>query len=108
MIRLLLPLAIVPTLTACDLNDLINPGASSKAAFEYRASITSPPSPIQKPLQSTESPVQPVSPPEPTTVAEIEPIAVPEPVYVPPEPKPDCTADLFMIYKCVDGRPVML
>lgn len=106
MIRLLLPLAIAPTLAACDLSNLLNPGASSRAADEYRASIS-----IQTPLQSTESPVQPVSQPEPTTVAEIEPIAVPEPVYVPPpplEPKPDCTADLYMIYKCVEGRVVML
>jgi hypothetical protein len=108
MIRLLLPLAIAPTLAGCGLEELFNPG-QSQARQEYRASITSPPPPIQKPIQSTESPVQPVSPPEPTTVAEIEPIAVPEPVYVPPpEPKPDCTADLYMIYKCVEGRVVML
>jgi len=108
MIRLLFPLAIAPTLTACDLSDILNPGASSRAAFAYRASITSPPPPIQKPLQSTESPVQPVSPPEPTTVAEIEPIAVPEPVYVPPPRQPDCIHDLYAIYRCVDGVPVML
>lgn len=103
MIRLLLPLAIAPTLAGCDLSNFLNPGASSRAADEYRASIT-----IQKPLQSTESPVQPVSPPEPTTVAEIEPIAVPEPVYVPPPPPPECLYDLYMIYKCVEGRVVLL
>lgn len=107
MIRLLLPLAIAPTLSGCDLNDLINPGASSRAAFEYRDSITTPLPPIQKPLQSTESPVQPVSPPEPTTVAEIEPIAAPEPVYVPP-PKPNCSP-VFAIYNCSEeGLPIWL
>ncbi len=105
MIRLLLPLAIAPTLTACGLEELFNPG-QSQARHEYRQSMLAPP--IQKPLQSTGSPVQPVSPPEPTTVAEIEPIAVPEPVYVPPPPPPECLYDLYMIYKCVEGRVVLL
>jgi hypothetical protein len=108
MIRLLLPLAIAPTLTACDINDLINPGASSRAAFEYRASITTPPPPIKTPLQSTESPVQPVSSPEPTTVADIEPIPVPEPVYVPPPPPPECVYSLYQIFDCINGKVVML
>lgn len=104
MIRLLLPLAIAPTLTACDL-DVFGKNTASREAYLYRQSILTPPSPIQKPLQSTESPVQPVSPPEPTTVAEIEPIAVPEPVYV-PQPPPACQ-QVFAIYKCSDTGDVI-
>jgi hypothetical protein len=101
----LLILLTIPALAGCDLSDILNPGASSRAAYEYRASITSPPSTIQNPLQSTESPVQPVSPPEPTTVAEIEPIAVPEPVHVPPEP-PKCQP-VYAIYKCTETGEVV-
>jgi hypothetical protein len=107
MIRLLLPLAIAPTLTACDI-DVFGKNTESREAYLYRQSIISPPSPIQKPLQSTESPVQTVSPSEPTTVAEIEPIAVPEPVYVPPEPKPTCMP-VHMIVACgPNGETILL
>lgn len=104
MIRLLLPLAIAPTLAGCGLEELFNPG-HSQARHEYRASITTQPQ-VQKPLQSTESPVQPASPPEQTTVAEIEPIAVPEPVYVLPSPPPSCQP-VYAIYRCSDTGDVI-
>lgn len=108
MIRTLSILAALPCLAGCNLDDLINPGASSKEAYEYRASI-----------MSTEAPPAPETP-EPTQVAEIPvPAAVdaPEPVYVapeppapsvPPPPPPECLYDLYRIYSCVDGKIVML
>ena len=102
MIRALPILAALPTLAACDLNDIINPGTSSRAAYEAREAITTPAR-----THIAETPIPPT-----VEVAETAPevveVVVPEPVYVPPETKPDCTADLYMIYKCVEGRVVML
>jgi hypothetical protein len=102
MIRALPILVALPTLAACDLSDIINPGASSRAAYEAREAITTPARTI-----IAQTPIPPaVEVAE--TAPEIVEVVVPEPVYEPPEPKPDCTADLYMIYKCVEGRVVML
>ena len=96
MIRTLYILAALPCLAGCDLADLINPGASSKAAWEAREAITT-----SVRTQVAEIPV---------------PAAVyaPGPVYVAPEPPapyvppPECVYDLYAIYLCVDGRIKML
>lgn len=106
MKRSIVLIAITPFLASCGLEELFNPG-QSKQRSEYRASITAPTSPtipVESPTEVTDgvSPSWLLQQPEPEiTVAQ-------EPVYVPPEPKPDCTADLYMIYKCVEGRVVMI
>lgn len=101
MIRTLPILAALPTLAACDIENIINPGKASREAWEYRQAGL-----IQTP-----------NTPQPTQVAEIPvPAAVdaPEPVYVAPEPPapyvppPDCVFDLYMIYVCENGRIRML
>lgn len=105
MIRTLSILAALPCLAGCDIGNFLNPGASSKAAYEYRASIT-----------TTDAQAAPEAP-QPTQVAEIPvpaAVDVPEPVYVAPEPPapyvahPDCVFDLYMIYVCENGRIRML
>ena len=109
MIRTILILSLSPFLAGCDLEDLINPGASSRAAYEYRQAGL-----IQHPEDHFPEVGNMVLTPIPPTVEvaetapEVVEVVVPEHVYVPPEPKPDCTADLYMIYKCVEGRVVML
>lgn len=106
MIRTLSILAALPCLAGCGLEQLFSPG-SSQARYEYQQSgfIQAPAAPIT---------------PQPTQVAEIQVTAavdVPEPVYgapeppapyVPPPPPPECVYDLYMIFKCVDGKVVML
>lgn len=99
MIRTLPILAALPTLAACDLSNLINPGASSKAAWESREAITTP---VR--AQVAEIPV-------PASVGVPEPVyVVPEPPapYVQPPPPPECTASLYKIYDCVDGKVILL
>lgn len=99
MIRTLSILAALPCLTGCDLADLINPGASSKSAWEAREAITTP---VR--TQVAEIPVPAaVGAPEPVYVAPDPPAP-----YVPPPRQPDCIHDLYAIYRCVDGVPVML
>ena len=39
MIRIILILSLSPFLASCDLNDLINPGAASREAYEHRQSL---------------------------------------------------------------------
>lgn len=39
MIRTILILSLSPFLASCDLNDLINPGAASREAYEHRQSL---------------------------------------------------------------------
>lgn len=108
MIRTLSILAALPCLTACDISNFFSPGKASREAYEYRASI-----------MATEAPAAPNTP-QPTQVAEIPvpaAVDVPESVYVapelpapyvPPPPPPECVYDLYMIFKCVDGKVVML
>jgi hypothetical protein len=99
MIRTLSILAALPCLAGCNLDDLINPGASSKAAWEAREAITTP---VR--TQVAEIPVPAaVDVPEPVYVA-------PEPPapYVPPPPPPECTASLYMIFDCRDGKVFLL
>ena len=102
MIRILPILAALPTLAACDLNDIINPGASSRAAYEAREAITTPARTIvaQTPIPPTVEVAE--------TTPEVVEVVVPEPVYLPPEPKPDCLYDLYMIYVCEGGKIRML
>lgn len=100
----LLILLTIPALSACDLNDLINPGANSRAAHAYRASITDPTSPtmsVESPTEVTDGVSPPSAPPEP----EPEITAAQEPVYVPPEP-PKCQP-VYAIYKCSDTGEVV-
>ena len=98
MIRTLPILAALPTLAACDIENIINPGKASREAWEYRQAGL-----IQTPIA-----------PQPTQVAEIPvpaAVDVPEPVYAapePPEPPPECYVGLYMIYDCIEGRLVML
>lgn len=97
MIRTLSILVALPTLAACDLSNLINPGASSKAAWEAREAIT--------------TPVR-------TQVAEIPipaAVEVPEPVYVAPEPPapyvppPQTCQPVYMIVACgANGETILL
>ena len=99
MIRALLILAALPTLAACDLNDIINPGASSRAAYEAREAIITPARTIvaQTPIPPTVEVAE--------TAPEVVEVVVPEPVYVPP---PECTYSLYMIFDCIDGKVRML
>ena len=106
MIRVLPILAALPTLAACDLNDIINPGASSRAAYEYRqAGLIQPPK-AQEATLIAQTPIPPA-----VEVAETAPevveVVVPEPVYVPPPP-PECVHSLYMIFDCRDGKVYML
>jgi hypothetical protein len=94
MIRALPILAALPTLAACDLNDIINPGASSRAAYEDREAITTPAGTIvaQTPIPPTVEVAE--------TAPEVVEVVVPEPVYVPPEPqKPSCQP-VYAIFNC--------
>lgn len=100
MIRTLSILAALPTLAACDIENIINPGKASREAWEYRQASL-----IQTPIT-----------PQPTQVAEIPVPAVvdvPEPVYVTLEPlapyvppPPTCTP-LYAIYRCSDTGEVI-
>lgn len=45
MIRTFSIMASLPFLAACNLNDLINPGADSRIAYEHRASMLMAPKP---------------------------------------------------------------
>lgn len=45
MIRTIAILSTIPFLTGCNLNDLINPGADSRIAYEHRASMLMAPKP---------------------------------------------------------------
>lgn len=107
MIRALPILAALPTLAACDIENIINPGKASREAYEYRQEGLIQPPKSQEATHIAQPPIPPT-----VEVAETAPevveVVVPEPLYVPPKPKPDCTADLYMIYKCVEGRVVML
>jgi hypothetical protein len=107
MIRALPILAALPTLAACDLNDIINPGASSRAAYEYRqASLIQPPK-AQEATLIAQTPIPPtVEGAE--TAPEVVEVVVPGSVYVPPPRQPDCIHDLYAIYRCVDGVVVTL
>ena len=101
MIRTILILSLSPFLASCDLEDIINPGASSRAAYEAREAITTPAR-----THIAETPIPPT-----VEVAETAPevveVVVPEPVYVPPEPqKPSCTP-LYAIYSCSETGQVI-
>lgn len=104
----LLILLTIPALAGCDLSNFLNPGANSKAAYEYRASIMAPASPtmpVESPTGVTDGVSPSSAPPEPEpeiTVAQ-------EPVYVPPEPpKPTCVP-VFRIVACdSDGNTILL
>ena len=105
MIRTLSILAALPCLAACDIGNFLNPGASSKAAYEYKASI-----------MATEAPTAPEIP-QPTQVAEIPvpaAVDVPEPVYVAPEPPapyvphPPTCQPVYMIVACGDNGETIL
>lgn len=94
MIRTILILSLSPFLASCDLEDLINPGASSRAAYEAREAITTPARTgiAQTPIPPTVEVAE--------TAPEIVEVVVPEPVYVPPEPqKPICQA-VYAIFNC--------
>lgn len=104
MIRTLPILAALPTLAACDIENIINPGKASREAWEYRQAGL-----VQTPI--TPQPTQVAEIPIPAAVGVPEPVYVaPEPPasYVPPPPPPECVYDLYMIFKCVDGKVVML
>lgn len=103
----LLILLTIPALAGCDL-DVFGKNSASREAYQYRQAgliaPTSPTMPVKSPTEVTDGGSPSSAPPEPEpeiTVAQ-------ETVYVPPEPKPDCTADLYMIFKCVEGRVVLL
>ena len=103
MIRALPILAALPTLAACDLNDIINPGKSSREAYEYRqAGLIQPPK-AQEATLIAQTPIPPTVEVE-ETAPEVVEVVVPEPVYVPPEPPPECVYGLYMIYDCVGGK----
>ena len=101
MIRTILILSLSPFLASCDLEDLINPGASSRAAYEAREAITTPARTIvaQTPIPPTVEVAE--------TAPEVVEVVVPEPVYVPPPP-PECVHSLYMIFDCRDGKVYML
>ena len=104
MIRTIIILSLSPFLASCDLEDIINPGASSRAAYEYRqAGLIQTPK-AQEATHIAQTPIPPT-----VEVAETAPevveVVVPEPVYVPP---PECTYSLYMIFDCIDGKVRML
>lgn len=106
MIRTLLILSLSPFLAGCGLEEIFSPG-SSQARHEYRqAGLIQPPK-AQEAALVAQTPIPPT-----VEVAETAPevveVVVPEPVYVPPPRQPDCIHDLYAIYRCVDGVPVML
>ena len=110
MIRTILILSLSPFLAGCDLEDLINPGASSRAAYEYRQAGL-----IQHPEDHFPEVGNMVLTPIPPTVEvaetapEVVEVVVPEPVYVPPEPqKPSCQP-VYAIFNCSEeGLPIWL
>jgi hypothetical protein len=94
MIRALPILAALPTLAACDISNFINPGSSSRSAYEAREAVTTPARTL---IAQT-----PIPPTVEVAVAapEVVEVVVPEPVYVPPEPqKPICQA-VYAIFNC--------
>lgn len=101
MIRLSI-IFLTPFLAGCDLNDIINPGASSRAAYEALEAITTPARTLiaQTPIPPT---VEVAG-----TAPEVVEVVVPEPVYVPPPPPPECVHSLYMIFDCIDGKVRML
>jgi len=102
MIRTLPILAALPTLAACDIENIINPGKASREAWEYRQAGL-----IQTPIT-----------PQPTQVAEIPvpaAVDVPEPVYVAPEPPapyvphPPTCMPVYKIVACgPNGETILL
>jgi hypothetical protein len=99
MIRALPILAALPTLAACDIENLINPGKASREAYEYRqAGLIQTPK-AQEATNIAQTPIPPTVEVAETAPEVVEVVAQ-EPVYVPPEPqKPICQA-VYAIFNC--------
>ena len=106
MIRALPIIAALPTLAACDIENLINPGKASREAYEYRqAGLIQPPK-AQEATHIAQTPIPPTVEVAETAPEAVE-VVVPEPVYVPPEPqKPICQA-VYAIYRCSETGEVI-